>query len=96
MILYRYKNASNLKDFMTNEKIATTREMLINDADALKRDAVQIVDDVKRHAVAHVDVVKDRVTNTLGQARDYIKERPFRVAAVALFIGFLVGMFRRK
>jgi ElaB/YqjD/DUF883 family membrane-anchored ribosome-binding protein len=81
---------------MTNDKITTTRETLINDSDALKRDAAQIVDDVKKHVHAHVDVVKDRVTNTFDQARDYVKERPFHVAAIALFIGFLIGALRRK
>ena len=81
---------------MINDKITATRETLINDTDALKRDAVQIVDDVKKHAYAHVDVVKDRVNNTFDQARDYVKERPLHVAAIALFVGFLLGTFRRK
>lgn len=81
---------------MTNDKITSTRETLINDTDTLKRDAAQIVDDVKNHAYAHVDVVKDKVNNTFDQAHDYVKERPFHVAAIALFIGFLIGTFRRK
>ena len=81
---------------MTNDKITTTRETLINDADTLKRDAAQIVDDVKNHAYAHVDVAKDTVNNAFNQARDYVKERPLHVAAAALFIGFLIGTFRRK
>jgi ElaB/YqjD/DUF883 family membrane-anchored ribosome-binding protein len=81
---------------MTNDKISTTRETLLNDTDALKRDAAQIVDDVKKHAYAHVDVAKDTVNDAYNQARDYIKERPFHIAAVALFIGFLIGRSRRK
>jgi len=81
---------------MTNDKIATTRETLINDTDTLKRDAAQIVDDVKKHAYAHVDVVKDSVNDTFELARNYVKERPFHVAAIALFIGFVIGRFRRK
>jgi len=81
---------------MTNDKISTTRETLINDTDALKRDAAQIVDDVKKHAYAHVDVVKDRVTNTFDQARDYAKKRPFHVAAIALFIGFFIWKISSK
>jgi ElaB/YqjD/DUF883 family membrane-anchored ribosome-binding protein len=81
---------------MTNDKITNTREALINDTDTLKRDAAQIVDDVKKHASAHVDVVKDSINNTFDQARDYVKERPFHVTAIALFIGFVIGRFRRK
>jgi len=81
---------------MTNDKITTTRETLINDTDTLKRDAAQIVDDVKKHAYAHVDAAKDTVNNAFNQTRDYVKERPLHVAAIALFIGFLIGTFRRK
>jgi ElaB/YqjD/DUF883 family membrane-anchored ribosome-binding protein len=81
---------------MTNDKITATRETLIHDTDTLKRDAGQIVEDVKNHAHAHVDVAKETVNNALNQAHDYVKERPFHVAAVALFIGFLIGTFRRK
>jgi ElaB/YqjD/DUF883 family membrane-anchored ribosome-binding protein len=81
---------------MTNDKITATRETLINDTDTMKRDAAQIVDDVKKHAYAHVDVAKDTVNNAFDQARDYVKERPLHVAAAALFIGFLIGTFRRK
>ena len=80
---------------MTNDKISTTRETLINDTDTLKRDAGQIVEDVKNHAYAHVDAAKDTVNNAFDQARDYVKERPLYVAAAALFIGFVIGRFRR-
>lgn len=81
---------------MTNDHITNTRETLIKDTATLKRDAGQIVDDVKNHAYAHVDLVKDSVTNTFDQAHDFVKERPFRFAAAAFFIGFLIGKFRRK
>jgi ElaB/YqjD/DUF883 family membrane-anchored ribosome-binding protein len=81
---------------MTNDKITSTRETLINDTSHLKRDAVKIVDDVKKHAYAHVDVAKDTVNDAFNQAHDYVKERPFRVAAIAFVIGFLIGTFRRK
>ena len=81
---------------MTNDKITSTRETLIKDTDTLKQDAGQIVADVKKHAYAHVDAVKDRVNDTFDLARDYVKERPFQVVAVALFVGFLFGTFRRK
>jgi len=81
---------------MTNDNISSTRETLLKDTDTLKRDAGQIVEDVKNHAYAHVDVVKDSVNDSFDRARDYVKERPFHVIAAALFIGFLVGTFRRK
>ncbi len=81
---------------MTNDKIASTRETLIKDTDILKQDAGQIVEDVKKHAYAHVDVVKDKVQNSFDLAHDYLKERPFHVAAVALLAGFLIGTYRRR
>lgn len=81
---------------MTNDPITSTRETLIKDADHLKKDAGKIVEDVKKHASAHVDVVKDRVKDTFDLARDFMKERPLHFAAAALFIGFLIGTFRRK
>lgn len=70
--------------------------MLIKDTDHLKKDAGKVVEDVKKHAYAHVDVVKDRVKDTFDLARDFVKERPFHLAAAALFIGFLIGTLRRK
>ena len=81
---------------MTNDKITSTRETLINDTDTLKQDAAKIVDDVKKHATAHVDAVKDRVSDTFDIARDCVKEHPLKVISVALFIGFLIGICRRK
>ena len=81
---------------MTNDKITNTRETLIKDTDHLKQDAGQLVEDVKKHASAHVDVAKDTVNIAFNQAHNYVRERPFHVAAIAFFIGFLIGIFRRK
>jgi ElaB/YqjD/DUF883 family membrane-anchored ribosome-binding protein len=86
----------NRNSLMTHDKIASTRETLINDTDTLKQDAAKIVDDVKKHATAHVDVVKDRMNHTLDVARDCVQEHPLKVVSVALLIGFLIGTFRRK
>jgi len=86
---HAYKN-------MTNDKITSTRQALIKDTETLKQDAGQIVEDVKKHAYAHVDVVKDQVNNTFDSTRDYLRERPFHIAAFALLLGFLIGTFRRK
>jgi ElaB/YqjD/DUF883 family membrane-anchored ribosome-binding protein len=80
---------------MSNDKITSTRETLIKDTDHLRQDAGQIVEDVKKHASAHVDAVRAKANNALDLAHDYAKEHPFHFAAVAFFIGFLIG-FRRK
>ena len=81
---------------MNNNTITSTRESLIKDADHLKKDAGQIVEDVKKHATAHVDAVKDKVNDTFDLARSFAKEHPLKLAAAALFIGFVIGTFRRK
>lgn len=81
---------------MTNDKIASTRETLINDTDTLKQDAAKIVDDVKKHATAHVDVVKDRMNHALDMSRNCIQGHPLKVVSGAFLIGFLIGTFRRK
>jgi ElaB/YqjD/DUF883 family membrane-anchored ribosome-binding protein len=81
---------------MTNDKITSTRETLIKDTNHLRQDAGQIVEDVKNHAHAHVDAVKDKANNAVELVHDYAKEHPFHLAAIALFIGFFIGTFRRK
>jgi ElaB/YqjD/DUF883 family membrane-anchored ribosome-binding protein len=81
---------------MTNNTITSTRETLIKDADNLKKDAGHIVEDVKKHAASHVDAVKDKVNDTFDLARGFAKEHPLKLAAAALFIGFVIGTFRRK
>ena len=81
---------------MTNNTITSTRETLIKDADHLKQDAGQIVEDVKKHASAHVDAVKDKVNDTFDLARNCVNEHPLKLLAGALLLGFLVGTFRRR
>jgi ElaB/YqjD/DUF883 family membrane-anchored ribosome-binding protein len=81
---------------MTNNTITSTRDTLIKDTDHLKQDAGRIVEDVKKHASAHVDAVKDKVNDTFDLARNFAKEHPLKLAGTALFIGFLIGTFRRK
>ena len=81
---------------MTNDNITSTRETLIKDADHLKQDAGQIVEDVKKHASAHVDAVKDKVNDTFDLARNCVKDHPLKLVVGALLIGFLIGAFRRK
>ena len=81
---------------MTNNTITSTRETLIKDADHLKQDAGQIVEDVKKHASAHVDAVKDKANDTFDLARNCVKEHPLKLLAGALLVGFLIGTFGRK
>ena len=81
---------------MTKDTVTSTREALIKDTDHLKRDAGQIIEDVKKHGAAHVDAVKDKANDTLDLACDFAKEHPLKLAAAALFIGFVIGTFRRK
>jgi hypothetical protein len=81
---------------MTQDTITSTRDALIKDADHLKQDAGQIVEDIKKHASAHVDAVKDKVTDTFDLVRNCAKEHVFKLAAAAFVVGFLMGTFRRK
>jgi len=81
---------------MTKDTLTSTRNALIEDADHLKRDAGQIVEDVKKHATAHVDAVKDKVNDTFDLARKCVNEHPLKLVAGALLLGFLIGTFRRK
>jgi len=81
---------------MTNNTITSTREALIKDADHLKEDAGQIVEDVKKRASAHVDAVKDKVNDTFDLARNCVNEHPLKIVAGAFLAGFLIGTFRRK
>lgn len=76
--------------------IHSSRKTLIKDVHNLKQDAGQIVDDVKKHVTAHIETVKDKVNDTLRLTRHYAKEHPLKLIGVSLFIGFLVGTFRRK
>jgi len=81
---------------MTNNTITSTRETLIKDADHLKQDAGQIIEDVKKHASAHVDAVKNKVNDTFDLARNCVNEHPLKLIVGALLVGFLIGTFRRK
>jgi ElaB/YqjD/DUF883 family membrane-anchored ribosome-binding protein len=81
---------------MTNNTITSTRETLIKDADHLKQEAGQIIEDVKMHASTHIDAVKNKVSDTFDLARSFVKEHPLKLMAGSLLIGFLVGTFRRK
>jgi len=81
---------------MTNNTITSTRKTLIKDADHLKQDAGQIVEDVKKHATAHVDAVRGQLSDTFDLARGYVKAHPLKLVAGAFLFGFIIGTFRRR
>ena len=81
---------------MTNHTISSTLETLIKDTDHLKQDAGKIIDDVKKNASAHVEAMEGKVSDTFDLARTYAKEHPLKLIGASLFIGFLIGTFRRK
>ena len=81
---------------MTKDTLASTRDTLINDTDHLKRDFGQIVKDVKKHAATLVDSVKCKGNDTFDLVRNCAKEHPLKLAAAALFTGFVIGTFRRR
>ena len=81
---------------MTKHSTTSTHDALIKDTDHLKQDAGRIVEDVKKHASAHVDALKDKASDVFDLARNCAKEHPLKLVAAALFVGFLIGTFRRK
>jgi ElaB/YqjD/DUF883 family membrane-anchored ribosome-binding protein len=92
-----HSTLSRRNRLMTKDTLTSTRDALIKDTDHLKRDAGQIVEDVKKHASAHVDAVKDKANEYASTWRATLqKEHPLKLVAAALFIGFLIGTFRRK
>ena len=81
---------------MIKDTITSTRDALIKDTDHLKQDAGQIVEDVKKHASVHVNAVKNKANDAFDLVHNGAKEHPLKLAAAALFIGFIIGTFRRK
>ena len=81
---------------MTKDTVTNTRNAIIKDTDHLNRDAGQIIEDVKKHGAALVDAVRDKANDMFDLAHDFAKEHPLKLAAAALFIGFVIGTFLRK
>ena len=81
---------------MNTDKITDTREALVKDTTALKRDVEKIATDVKNHATAHVDFVKDRATDSFQRVSDYARENPLHLVAAAFALGLFLGFTRRK
>ncbi len=81
---------------MNTNTITHTREALVNDASALKRDVEKIAGDVKNHATAHVDFVKGKATDSFQRVSDYARENPLHLVAAAFALGLFLGFTRRK
>jgi ElaB/YqjD/DUF883 family membrane-anchored ribosome-binding protein len=75
-----------------NSPITKTREALVKDVEKLKKDAVNVVQDVREHANAHVDETKQRVTDTIQSVQDRLTSHPLTLLGVGLFVGFLFGL----
>jgi ElaB/YqjD/DUF883 family membrane-anchored ribosome-binding protein len=81
---------------MQNHTTAKTRDALLHDVDKLKRDAVQVVNDVRKHATAHVDETKERVTDTIDAFRENLTAHPLALLGAGFVLGVLVGFRLRR
>jgi len=81
---------------MENHTTAKTREALLEDVAKLKRDAVQVAQDVRDHATAHVDETKQQVTATILTVREKIVTHPLSIFGVGFAIGFFLGIRCRR
>lgn len=81
---------------MTKDTLTNVCDSLLKEADHLKRDAGQIIGEVTKQASAQVDTAKHKANDTFDLARNCAREHPLKIAAAALFIGFIIGAFRRK
>jgi len=73
-----------------------TREALLQDVAALKRNAAQVAQDVREHASAHVDQTKQRVTDTILTVRESAVSHPFSLLGIGFVFGFIVGLRLRR
>jgi ElaB/YqjD/DUF883 family membrane-anchored ribosome-binding protein len=81
---------------MENHTPDSTRKTLLKDVDTLKRDAVQVAQDVKDHAAAHVDQTRQQVTDTIQSVRDNVAEKPWTLLGVGFALGLVVGWRLRR
>jgi ElaB/YqjD/DUF883 family membrane-anchored ribosome-binding protein len=81
---------------MENHTTSKTRQALLHDVDKLKRNAVQVAEDVRDHASAHVDETKQRVTDAIQTVRENLTTHPLALLGVGFTVGFLLAFrFRR-
>ena len=81
---------------MQNHTTDSTRAALQKDVDKLKRNAVEVAQDVKDHATAHVDQTRKQVTDTIQSVRDNVADKPWTLLGVGFAVGVLVGLRLRR
>jgi ElaB/YqjD/DUF883 family membrane-anchored ribosome-binding protein len=81
---------------MENHTTDSTRKTLLKDVDELKRDAVQVAQDVKDHATAHVNQTKQQVVDKIQSVRDNFAEKPWTLIGIGFAVGLLVGVRLRR
>ncbi len=89
-ILLWHENSLNVV-MENHSSTSKTGEALVKDVEKLKKDAVNVVQDVREHANAHVDETRQRVTDTIQSVQDSLTSRPLTLLGVGLFVGFLLG-----
>jgi len=77
---------------MNSLTTSQTRKTLLKDVGNLKRDAVQIAQDVQDHASAHVDETRQRVSETINTVRETLVANPFALLGVGFAIGLFLGI----
>ena len=75
-----------------NTTSTQTRETLLKDVDKLKKDAVQVAQDVRTHANKRVDETKKQVSDTIQTFQDNLTNRPFTLLGIGFAVGFLVAL----
>jgi ElaB/YqjD/DUF883 family membrane-anchored ribosome-binding protein len=81
---------------METSTTSKTRQTLIHDVDKLKRNAVQVAQDVRDHATAHVDETKQRVSDTILTVRENLVSHPLTLLGVGFVFGLLLGFQLRR
>ncbi len=73
-----------------------TRDALLKDVDKLKRNAVQVAEDVRDHASAHVGATRQRVADTVQTVRETLENNPLALIGIGFALGVLLTFrFRR-
>jgi ElaB/YqjD/DUF883 family membrane-anchored ribosome-binding protein len=80
----------------TRQALVKDGQLFVKDVDKLKRDAIQIAEDVREHANAHVMQNKQRVTDTLGFVRDTFNANPWALVGAGVAVGIFLGFALRR
>jgi ElaB/YqjD/DUF883 family membrane-anchored ribosome-binding protein len=81
---------------MENHTTSKTRQTLLHDVDKLKRNAVQVAQDVREHAAAHVDETKQRVNDTFLTLQENLTTHPLALLGIGFAVGLLLGLRVRR